>query len=301
MIRLLVDSTVTLPPEVRQDPRITVVSLYVREGDAEYEDATMDVDAFYERIGSMLDAIPTSSQPAAHLLEDYFEDAARAGDAVLGIFLSSGLSGTYEGALRAARAVAARCPGFQFALIDSASCGGDSWAAVAEALDAMKMHDELDHVVQRALFGIQSSRFIFSPESLAFLKAGGRIGRASALLGGLMHITPVLTVTDGSVRVLAKVRSQKKALARIISEIDADIASRGGLKRMIVHYIGSRQMALDWVRDVVEPHFGRSIEVAPVSPVIGVHVGPALGVCYQCNLPLSEKITGNIQQLVCTH
>ena len=300
MIRLVTDSTITVPESIRVSGKVQVISLYVRWAGQEYEDATMDVDDFYGHLDAKSGELPTSSHPSAATFESCFEEAACAEDEVLGIFISSALSGTYEGALRAARAVAACHPQFKFALIDSSSCGGDATPAVLEALDAIESGSSLDHAAQRALFGVQSSRFLFSPVSLDFLRAGGRIGRASALIGGLMQIRPVLTVTDGSVRVLAKARSHKKALAAIVNQIDADIAGRGGFKRLIVHYIGNRQSALDWVRDVVTPHFDRAVDIAPVSPVIGAHVGPALGIAYQCNLPLQDKITGNVQQLLCT-
>ena len=69
----------------------------------------------------------------------------------------------------------------------------------------------------------------------------------------------------------------------------------------MVHYIGSKERAVEWAREVVEPHIGRSVDVVPVSPVVGCHVGPAMGLAYQCNNPLALKITGNVQQLACTH
>lgn len=301
MIRVLVDSTVYLPPEVRSAPELRVLSLFVRHAGREYVESQMDIDEFYSHIGDMIEDIPTSSQPSPLEVEKELEDAAQAGDSVIGLFLSSGLSGTYEGAIRAARVVEARHASFRYAFIDTSATGGDSTGGVLEALDAVHAGHSLSHCVQRALFGVQSSRIIFSPDSLAFLRAGGRIGAASALLGGLMNVRPILTVTDGSVRVIAKVRSQKKALSRMLAQLDQDIQEAGGLKHLVVHYIGSKERAVEWAREVVEPHIGRSVDVVPVSPVVGCHVGPAMGLAYQCNNPLALKITGNVQQLACTH
>lgn len=301
MIRVITDSTVYLPPEVRNAPDVRVLSLFVRHAGEEYVETQMDIDAFYGRIGEMIKDIPTSSQPSPLLVEEELEDAARAGDSVIGLFLSSGLSGTFEGVIRAARVVEARHASFEYAIIDTNSTGGDSSGPVLEAIDAVRAGYSLSHCVQRALFGVQSSRIIFAPESLDYLRAGGRIGAAGALLGGLMNIRPVLTVTDGSVRVLAKVRSQKKALARILAQLDEDIHQAGGLKRLVVHYIGSKEPAIKWAREVVEPLVGHSVDVVPVSPVVGCHVGPAMGIAYQCNNPLALKVTGNVQQLACTH
>ena len=110
MIKILTDSVASIPADVAREAGIDVVTLFVNREGCEYADSEMDLDAFYADIYDMVDNIPTSSQPSQHTLEAVFEEAARAGDEVLGIFISSELSGTYEGAVRAARAVKARPP-----------------------------------------------------------------------------------------------------------------------------------------------------------------------------------------------
>ena len=295
MIRLFTDSTASLPAEVLESGQVSVASLFVNHQGKEYEDARMDVDEFYSRIHTMVDDIPTSSQPPVGWFEQAFEQAARAGDSVLGVFISSKMSGTIDTALNAAHSVAARCASFKYLFIDSTSNCGDEGMAVLEALDSIQAGNDLEHSAQRALFGIQSSRFLFTPESLAFLRAGGRIGKAAALLGSLVRLTPVLTVKDWETTTFAKVRSRKKALEAIARKLEDDMRQHGGLRRIVVHYIGASEPARVWARDVVEPLVGRSVDVRPVSPVIGVHVGPAVGVAYQCNRILNDKFTGNIQ------
>ena len=102
MIKILTDSVASIPADVAREAGIDVVTLFVNREGCEYADSEMDLDAFYADIYDMVDNIPTSSQPSQHTLETVFEEAARAGDEVLGIFISSELSGTYEGAVRAA-------------------------------------------------------------------------------------------------------------------------------------------------------------------------------------------------------
>ena len=125
MIKIITDSVASIPADEARDAGIEIVTLYVNRDGVEYADAAMDLDAFYADIYDMVDDIPTSSQPSQLVLEELFEDAAEAGDEVLGIFISSGLSGAYEGAVRAARAVKARNLDFSYAIIDSSSCGYD--------------------------------------------------------------------------------------------------------------------------------------------------------------------------------
>ena len=301
MIRVVTDSVASLPQDLVEDLNIDVVSLFVHHEGKEYDDATMDLDDFYSHIYEMVDNIPTSSQPSQADLEELFEGYAQAGDEVLGIWISTELSGTYDGALRAARAVESRNIGFKYVMINSTSCGFDEGWVVVDGAEAVASGSTLEEAAQAVLKSIASTRFLFTPENLTFLKKGGRIGGAAALIGNLMRISPVLTVKDGTAQVAAKVRSRKKALMRIIEMLEADIEASGGLKHLVVQYIGDKAPALEWAKEVVEPLIKRSVRVLPVSPVIGLHVGPAIGIAYECNESLKDKVTGNLQALMCSN
>lgn len=301
MIRVVTDSVASLPREILEDDNIEVVSLFVNHNGTEFEDATMDRDEFYAHIHEMIDNIPTSSQPSQGKLEELFEGIAKQGDDVLGIWISSDLSGTFDGALRAARAVESRNIDFRFIMIDSRSCCFDEGCAVIEAAEAVKHGRTLKDAARKALKAIASARILFTPESLTFLQKGGRIGSVSALLGNIMKITPVITVIDGVPEVAAKVRSQKKALKRMVEILEKDIKECGGLKRLVVHYIGDKTPALEWAKNVIEPLIERTVHVLPVSPVIGLHVGPAVGVAYECNKPLEGKVSGNVDSFACAN
>lgn len=290
MIRILTDSVASIPAEEAEKAGIKVVTLYVNREGTEYADATMDLDAFYADIYDMVDDIPTSSQPSQHELEAIFEEAAQAGDEVLGVFISSEMSGTFDGAVRAARAVAARNIGFSYALVDSTSNSYDeAWPVFAAA----RCRDEggsLAECAQAAVRSIERTRFLFTPETLTFLQKGGRIGGAAALLGNLIQLSPVLTVADGAANTFAKVRTRKKALEKIVATFKDDVEQHG-LKNVVVHYIGDKAPAVTWAREVIEPLIGRSVQVLPVSPVIGLHVGPAVGIAYECARAISGKIS----------
>ena len=241
----------------------------------------------------MVDDIPTSSQPSQHTLEELFEASAKAGEEVLGIFISTGLSGTFDGAVRAARAVKSRNIDFACTLIDSTSCGYDEAWPVFDAVEARDAGAGLAGCTKAALAGMESTRFLFTPETLTFLQKGGRIGGAAALLGNLIQLSPVLTVRDGQATTLAKVRTRKKALDKIVQTFKADVEAYG-LKRVMVHDIGDKNPAVAWAREVVEPLVGHAVDVLPVSPVIGLHVGPAVGIAYECARSLTGKITGSV-------
>ena len=293
MVRIITDSVASIPADVAREAGIDIVTLYVNRDGTEYADASMDLDVFYADIYDMVDDIPTSSQPSQHTLEELFEASAKAGEEVLGIFISTGLSGTFDGAVRAARAVKSRNIDFACTLIDSTSCGYDEAWPVFDAVEARDAGAGLAGCTKAALAGMESTRFLFTPETLTFLQKGGRIGGAAALLGNLIQLSPVLTVRDGQATTLAKVRTRKKALDKIVQTFKADVEAYG-LKRVMVHYIGDKNPSVAWAREVIEPLVGHAVDVLPVSPVIGLHVGPAVGIAYECARLLTGKITGSV-------
>lgn len=294
MIKIITDSVASIPADTARDAGVEVVTLFVNRDGVEYADAAMDLDVFYADIDDMVDDIPTSSQPSQLTLENLFEEAAYAGDEVLGIFISSELSGTYEGAVRAARAVKSRNIGFTYVIVDSMSCGYDEAWPVLEAVRARDEGADLAGCAAAVLEGVQATRFLFTPETLTFLQKGGRIGNAAALVGNLIQLAPVLTVNDGKATTFAKVRTRKKALEKIVATFKKDIEEHG-LKHVVVHYIGDKAPAVEWAREVIEPLIGRSVGVLPVSPVIGLHVGPAVGIAYECASALAGKLGGPVQ------
>lgn len=297
MIRIVTDSTASIPREMAYEKGIEVISLHLNYNGVDYEDATMDVDSFYEDIQNMVSNIPTSSQPSVSAFQGVFERAAKAGDDVLGIFMSSRMSGTVEGAIQAARDVAGRFADLHYRIIDSTSNSFDeAWAVIAAAKGRDEGHT-LDECADLAQLSVRSSRYLFTPESLRFLKAGGRIGNAAALLGNIMKLCPIFTVCDGETTTFAKVRTQKKALAKIAAKFQEDVAEHG-LKNAVVHYIGDSEDAKRWAHEAIERICGHAVDVVPVSPVIGLHVGPAIGISYECEETLSGKVSDSYPAMV---
>ena len=297
MIRIVTDSVASIPSDMANELGIEVVTLYLNRDGIEYADAETDIDAFYSDIYDMVDNIPTSSQPSLGALVELFERIAVSGDSLLGVFMSSRMSGTFDTALRAARSVAANHLDFEFRIVDSLSNSFDEAWSVVEASLARAAKCTLDQCADIAAHAASATRFLFAPESLTFLRAGGRIGNAAALIGNLVKLCPVITVHNGESSTFAKVRTHKKALSNITAKFKSDIAEYG-LKNVVVHYIGSSDEAREWTHGVIEPLVGHSVKVLPVSPVIGLHVGPAVGIAYECNHSLPGKIDVDARSLI---
>ena len=99
------------------------------------------------------------------------------------------------------------------------------------------------------------------------------------------------------VEVGAAPSTQTFALIKIQEILEHDIETCGGLKDLVVHYIGDKAPAVEWAKEFFEPFLKREVRVIPVSPVVGLHVGPAVGISYICNKPLEGKITGDLSSL----
>ena len=297
MVRVITDSTSSIPVDVRNDLGIGRISLVISRAGRSYIEAETDLDAFYQDIYEMIDDIPTSSQPSQQDVRNVLERIQADGDDALGIFISSKMSGTFETFLRIAKEVAAEHPGFKFAAIDSMTNCMELGHSVVAGAKAAKEELGLEDCAAAVEESLHSSRFLFTPESLRFLEKGGRIGKAAALIGGVINITPILTVKDGEAATAAKTRSQKKAMAKIVKLFEEDIAAYG-LKNLVVHYIGSKIPAEKWAEEVINPLVGFKARVVPASPVIGVHVGPAVGIAYECKQRIEGKFTATTPEVV---
>jgi DegV family protein with EDD domain len=224
--------------------------------------------------------LPTSSQPSLESFLEAFGRALEHGTDVLGVFVSSKMSGTLEAARIAADMILAENPGARIELLDSGSNSMEQGFGALAAADAAVAGESLERCMEVARDTISRTRYLFTPETLEYLRRGGRIGHASALLGGLLQIKPILTVEDGETTTFAKVRTHGKALSEIASKFAKDIEAYG-LNQVIVHYIGEPGPAEAFAREQIEPLANRPVEIMPVSPVIGLHVGPAVGIVYE--------------------
>jgi len=130
----------------------------------------------------------------------------------------------------------------------------------------------LEQVREAALENIKRSRFLFIPENLNYLKKGGRIGGASALIGNLFKIIPILTVENGKTTILMKVRTKKNAVLAMTDRMLQDI-SENGLGEIVVSHIDCLDEAKELTK-VIKDKLNVNIDILDIGPVIGLHVGP---------------------------
>jgi DegV family protein with EDD domain len=277
-INVITDSTCYIPEELIRRYNISVVSLNVLLDDKSYREVDLDNFTFYDSM-KRSKHFPKSSQPSLDELYGAFEKATMDGDSAIGVFLSSDMSGTYSSAHLAKSMLLEKNPLAKVEIIDSRSnCMqlGYTTLAAAKAAYAGK---SLEAALKVAKDVINNSRFLFVPATLEYLKMGGRIGNASALIGSLFDIKPILTVKDGKTSVYQKVRTTQKAIDRIIEAV-LDAIKENGLGEVIVHHINCEEAGKK-VAARLAAELGINVGVCPIGPVIGTHVGPgAIGVAY---------------------
>lgn len=277
-VKIVTDSTSYLPEDIRRDLNICTVSLGINFELESYREVEIDNDTFYKKM-SQSSAIPTSSQPAPGELYSAFEDYVKDNHQVLGIFISSLLSGTYSAALATRNRVMEKYPHALVEVLDSGSCCMEMGFAVLAAARAAREGLSLEQVLGQARRVMESSRFLFVPDSLEYLRKGGRIGGAAALLGTILQIRPVLSVVEGKTSVLEKVRTKARAVQHIMETFYKDIQQKG-LQEAVVHHINNEAEG-NVIAKKLEERLGIKVPVCSIGPVVGLHVGPGtVGMAY---------------------
>lgn len=277
-IRIVTDSTAYIPVDLQQKYQISVISLNIISSGRSEREVEVDWAKFYDSL-AQLDEIPTSSQPIPGEMMNTFETLVNEGHEVLGIFLSSEMSGTFSSAHMIRSLILEKNPDAKIELMDSQTNCMQMGFIALEAAKAAQEGATLTEVHDIAMHVKVSSRFLFTPQTLDYLKKGGRIGGASALLGNLLQIKPILTVSDGKTTVYTKVRTKKKAIDAFIKILKEDLENHV-LGDLMVHHINCEDEGLLLAKRL-EQELQVPIRIQSIGPVIGAHVGPgSIGIAY---------------------
>ena len=277
-IKIVTDSTSYISDEYIKKYDIKLVSLNVIINGVSSREVDIENKVFYEEIRNSKE-IPKSSQPIPEEMLNTFREIVEDGDSIVGIFLSSKMSGTYSNANMIKDMILEDYPDADIHILDSKTNCMQMGFAVIEAARAASEGKSIDEVINAANHVINNSRFLFTPETLEYLKKGGRIGGAAALFGNVLQIKPILTVVNGETSVFKKVRTRKKAIEEIVKTVLEEIESKG-LGDIVVHHINCQEDGLKLAK-ALENKLGKKVEIQSIGPVIGVHVGPgSIGIAY---------------------
>lgn len=281
-VKVIGDSTSYIPLPLRDSLDIRVAMLSSELDGVSYPDDPDDCAAFYDALTKST-VLPTTSQPSVQAMVDMMEERVAAGHEVVGVFISQLMSGTYSTALLARDMVKERYPDAVIEIVDGLSNSMELGFAVLAAARKAAEGGSVGEVVAAAEEMTLHTRFLFTPLTLEYLKRGGRIGNASALVATLLQIKPVLTVVGGVTDTFAKVRTLQKSHDLILETFTADIRDKGGLGDVYVHHIHDAAVGRAFADRVAEV-IGREVEIRDIGPAVGTHVGPGtMGLVYWTN------------------
>jgi DegV family protein with EDD domain len=274
-IAVVTDSTAYLPPELIAQYGIRTIPLLLIWGDETFLDGVaIDPPTFYERLSCSED-IPTTTQPSAGAFADFFADVARDADGIVGVFISSELSGTVASALMARDLL----PDIPIEVVDSRSTSMGLGFITLAAARAAAEGKGLAEVAAVARELVPCTDVVFVVETLKYLHKGGRIGGASHLLGSALSIKPLLYLNEGRIEALERVRTKRKAVARMLDVMEERVEN-GSVHAAVIHANAPEEGAR--LQEQVSKRFPH-VELcqAELSPVIGTHVGPGtVGVAF---------------------
>lgn len=276
-IKIITDSTSYINESLVESLNIDILSLYVVFDEESIKEINIDNDTFYKQMS--IEGIPTSSQPATGEILETMRKYAQDNHDIVGVFISSEMSGTYQSALMCAEIVKNEYPNVNIEIIDSLTNSMQLGFIVIEGARAINEGKTFQEVVDIINHTQRSSRFIFTPENLDYLHKGGRIGGAAKLLGNAIKLTPILTVQDGNADSYQTVRTKTRAKKEMIRKLVED-HEKYNVKEITIHHINAYDEAskyLDMIQEVIDV----PMDIVSIGPVIGVHVGPgAIGIAY---------------------
>lgn len=277
-VRLITDSTCYIKKDLINEYDISILSLNVIMNNESYREVDLDNIEFYKEMDK-LEEKPTSSQPSMEECIKIFKDIAKNGHDIVAVFISSEMSGTYSTAHLVREIVLEEYPNTKIEIIDSRTNCMQLGYEVLCGARAAKEGKSIEEVVKIVKDVRDKSRFLFVPETLRYLKKGGRIGGASALFGTILKIRPILTVEDGKTSVSDKVRTKKKAVEEIINKVVSECNEKG-LGEVIVHHINCPEEGRS-IAKRLEEKLNTTVDIQSIGPIIGLHVGPgSVGVAY---------------------
>lgn len=271
-IRVVSDSTSYIDEDLRRKLNIQLLQLSVHFPDESFKENEVDQIYIYKKV-EQTGIIPTSSQPSLGEAYEVFKDIVSQGHEILGIFISSAMSGTYATVLQAREQLLQEYPEARIEIIDSYTNCMALGLQVIAAAEVVQAGGGMEEALEAAAETRRNIHFYFVPETLEYLKKGGRIGTASALLGTLLKIRPILTVDmeKGMTHLQEKARGASAALGRMLHFLEEDYRKKG-LKSLIVHHIHAPEKARQ-LRDALAEKYKLPVGICSIGPVIGIHTG----------------------------
>ena len=272
-VAIVTDSTSYLPRPIIERLQIHEVSLYVTVGGVQRRETEMDsYEDFFRELADMRD-LPTTSQPSIGDFLSVWEPLLAAGQDIVSVHLSGGISGTAEAARQAREVLREQGTSERIEVIDGETCCGGLGCIVLAGVRASADGGDLATVAARVREARQSLKLWFAIDTLEYLRRGGRIGSAQAWLGGALKIKPILSL-GREITPVERVRTSGRAFERLVEYMRERQAE--GSDGWVVQHTLAPEGAARLVERGREIYGSEPIFVSEVGPVIGTYTGPGL-------------------------
>jgi len=271
MINIITDTTSGLPLEISNRYRIPVIPQIINFGNQSfYEGIDIDNSTFMRMLRASKE-LPKTAAPPPELFVHEFNNLVPTGGTIFCIHPSAEVSGTVRSALTAAQ----EFPNADIRVIDTCTIGSPLASLVQLAAELVSQGEDADSIEKMLNQMILRNRIYFLVDTLEYLAKGGRIGGATALLGSILKIKPILTLSDGRVEQYEKARTQKHATDRLFELVKSQAAKNREAYISVMH-AAIPELAQEFA-DKLCAEFGlNSIPILDVPPAIVVHGGPGI-------------------------
>ena len=273
--KIITDTTADLPESyIRENELGIMVVPYIMDGIPQGEERKMEVKEFYDRMrGGMM---PTTSQINPETAKEYLNGFMEESRQLLVLSFSSGLSGTCGNVSLAAREIMEERPDCRIVVADTLCASLGEGLLVHKAVQLKKAGKSLDETAQWVEAHKENLVHVFTVDDLFHLHRGGRVSKATAIVGTLAGIKPLLHVDEqGHLTAVGKVRGRKKSLQSLVDMMEKQVGSWRDKNDCIFISHGDCAEDADYVKQLVEERFGRKdFLINEIGPTIGTHSGP---------------------------
>ncbi|MBZ4646583.1 MAG: DegV family protein [Clostridia bacterium] len=270
-IKIITDSTADIPKNLAEELNITVVPLTVHFGEESYKDwYDLTSTEFFEKLKNS-DVMPTTSQITPAAFEEVFRKELQENDSIICVTLSSKASGTYQSAVIAKNSI----EDADIEVIDSMLLSYGYGMVVVEAAKMAKEGKSKQEIIGRVNYLLERIDTYFIVDTLEYLKKGGRINLAAAVIGNILNIKPVLGIKDGLVVPVDKIRGSKNIIPKMVELIKSKGYNMSNQVVGLAH--GAIPDRLEELKEAIENEFHpKGFVISEVGSVIGAHSGPGV-------------------------
>jgi DegV family protein with EDD domain len=271
-MKIVTDCAADMPAEELEQLGITQAPLFIQFPEGEVNSADISADVFYDRLEAMRPQIPTTAMPSTGLFAEIYRKVAQAGEKIMSIHISSGLSGTINAAREGGEQVKPEADVTHWDTLTLS--GGERFQVMAAAL-ASKAGWAMDAIKSRLEKIREKTEVIYTLDTLEYLARGGRIGRVKALAGALLNLKPVIRVdADGKYSTVTTGRTLTKSMAAIVDHLSEKYAHTPVWVTVLHGRFADKADAL--TNELKQKLNIAKLEVMRISPVLGVHTGPGI-------------------------